>query len=174
MDNKKDAYFQILIHPDHQNLLTEREDLHVSMPTLWSISSTKGIYKTAEASGGLPEIKWLSPHNILGRHANATPGQGPTTTGNPTHLPIIGKLRVNGEPKKSLLTPTQELEILGFHLSSVTTRLSTPLEKLRKIQQDARHLLDRESVSVREIARFVGKPEEPSNWPHCTTELSNY
>ena len=59
--------------------------------------------------------------------------------------------------KKSILTPTQELEFLGFHLCSVTMRLSIPPEKLRKIQQDARHLLDRESVSVREIARFVGK-----------------
>ena len=36
-------------------------------------------------------------------------------------------------------------------------RLLIPSEKLRKIQQDARYLRDRESVSVREIARFVGK-----------------
>jgi len=56
-----------------------------------------------------------------------------------------------------MLTPTQELEFLGFHLCSVTMRLSIPSEKLRKIQQDAKHLLDQQSVSVREIARFVGK-----------------
>ena len=58
----KDAYLQIPIHPDHQNPLTF-EDLHVSMPTIWSISSTKGVHKTAEASGGLPETKWMLPHN---------------------------------------------------------------------------------------------------------------
>ena len=134
-----------------------REDLHVSMPTLWSLSSTQSVHKTAETGGRLPEKKWLSPHNILRRHATATPGQGPTTTGDPTHLPIVGELGVNGKPEKSILKPTQELEFLGFHLCSVKMRLLIPSEKLRKIQQDARHLWDRESVSVREIARFVGK-----------------
>ena len=59
--------------------------------------------------------------------------------------------------KKSVLTPTQELEFLGFHLCSMSMRLTIPSEKLRKIQQDARRMLEQQSVSVREVARFVGK-----------------
>ena len=56
--------------------------------------------------------------------------------------------------KKSILTPTQKLEFLGFHLCSMTMRLSVPSEKL---QQDARKMLHQASVSVREIVQFVGK-----------------
>ena len=49
--------------------------------------------------------------------------------------------------KKSVLMPTQELEFLGFHMWSVTITLSVPLEKLRKIQQNSKHMLGQESVS---------------------------
>ena len=35
--------------------------------------------------------------------------------------------------------------------------LSVPPEKLRKIRQDARRLLDQNTMSIREIAQFVGK-----------------
>ena len=59
--------------------------------------------------------------------------------------------------KKSILTPTKELEFLGFQLCSMTMRLSVPTEKLRKIQQDAQSMLQQSSVSVREIAWFVEK-----------------
>ena len=54
--------------------------------------------------------------------------------------------------KKSIVTPTQELEFLGFQLGSALMRLSLPSEKLRKIQQDARRMMHQASVSVREIA----------------------
>ena len=51
---------------------------------------------------------------------------------------------------KSILTPTQELEFLGSELCSQTMALSVPSEKLRKIKQDARRLLDQTTVSIRE------------------------
>ena len=50
-------------------------------------------------------------------------GQLHCTTGDPTHLQIIQELRVNGEQEKSILMPTQELKIIGFHQHLVTTRL---------------------------------------------------
>ena len=59
--------------------------------------------------------------------------------------------------KKSILTPMQDLEFLGFHVSSMTMRLSIPSEKFCKIQQDARRMLLQTFISVKEIARFVGK-----------------
>ena len=110
-----------------------REDLHVSMPTLWSLSSTQGVHKTAETSGRLPETKWLSPHNILRRHATATPGQGPTTTGDPTHLPIIGELGVNGKPEKIHTDTNPGARISG--LPSVLSNNET-LDSLREIKED--------------------------------------
>ena len=54
-----------------------------------SLSSTQGVHKTAEDSAGLPETEWLSSHNTPRQHANAISGLGPTTTVDPTHLPII-------------------------------------------------------------------------------------
>ena len=59
--------------------------------------------------------------------------------------------------KKSLLVPTQQLEFLGFQICAQMLIIWTLLEKLRKIHQDAPHLLHQTTVSVRELARFVGK-----------------
>jgi len=59
--------------------------------------------------------------------------------------------------KKSILTPQQNVEFLGFQVDSGSLRLIFPTEKLRKIQQLAQHLLHQPSVSVRDLARFVGK-----------------
>ena len=59
--------------------------------------------------------------------------------------------------KKSLLEPTQRLEFLGFEIHTQSMTLSIPQEKIRKIQQDARRLMVKTSVSVREVAQFVGK-----------------
>ena len=59
--------------------------------------------------------------------------------------------------KKSILIPMQDLEFLGFHVCSMTMRLSIPSKKFRQIQQDARRMLHQTSILVREIAQFVGK-----------------
>ena len=59
--------------------------------------------------------------------------------------------------KKSILDLTQKIEFLGFEILSQSMTLSITSEKMRKIQQDARRLLAQTSVSVRELAQFVGK-----------------
>ena len=58
---------------------------------------------------------------------------------------------------KSRLSPQQTLEFLGFQVDTVNLQLIFPAEKLRKIQQLAQHLLYQSRVSVRDLARFVGK-----------------
>ena len=59
--------------------------------------------------------------------------------------------------EKSQLRPTQEITFLGFQISTKSMSISLPAEKLRKIAQDAKKLLERSTVSVRELAAFVGK-----------------
>ena len=59
--------------------------------------------------------------------------------------------------KKSITNPTQELKFLGFQAGSISMNLSIPSEKMWKIRQDARRMLDCPQVTVREVARFVGK-----------------
>ena len=50
--------------PTPPHLSMGGEDIYVPMSSLWSLSSTQSVYKTAEAIGGFPETDWLSPHNI--------------------------------------------------------------------------------------------------------------
>ena len=59
--------------------------------------------------------------------------------------------------KKSILLPAQNLGFLGFNINSQTMQISLPQEKMRKIQQDSSQLLAQQSVSVHQIAQFVGK-----------------
>ena len=59
--------------------------------------------------------------------------------------------------KKSVLIPQQKMEFLGFLVDATILHLIFPAEKLRKIQQLAKHLLNEQNVSVRDLARFVGK-----------------
>ena len=71
--------------------------------------------------------------------------------------------------KKSLLSPVQYLEFLGFQACSTTLRFLIPKEKLQKIRQDAYHLLRQTTAPVTELARFVGKtasPEVSQSVPH--------
>ena len=58
---------------------------------------------------------------------------------------------------KSLLTPTQSIEFLGFLINSLELRLTLPSEKARKIQQDAVKLLQHQVLTARELAIFIGK-----------------
>ena len=55
------------------------------------------------------------------------------------------------------MTPTQEIVFLGFHLSSAKITISLPQEKIKRIKQDAVHLLQKPLVSIQEMATFVGK-----------------
>ena len=58
---------------------------------------------------------------------------------------------------KSILLPAQNLEFLGFSIDSQLMQISLPQKKMRKVQQDSNRLLAQQSVSVRQIAQFVGK-----------------
>ena len=58
---------------------------------------------------------------------------------------------------KSILLPAQNLEFLGFSINSQLMQVSLNQEKMRKIQQDFNRLLAQQSVSVQQIAQFVGK-----------------
>ena len=58
--------------------------------------------------------------------------------------------------KKSQLVPSQEVVFLGYLISTVTINISLPSEKMRKIQQEATDLLKAASVSIWQIAAFIG------------------
>ena len=59
--------------------------------------------------------------------------------------------------KKSILQPTQEIEFLGMIVSSLSMDLKLPGEKIRKIRQEARHLLQLKQPSAHLLSQFLGK-----------------
>lgn len=59
--------------------------------------------------------------------------------------------------KKSVLSPTQEIEFLGLVLNSVTQTVSVSAEKLAHLQRDAKTLTRREALPTRELAAFLGR-----------------
>ena len=59
--------------------------------------------------------------------------------------------------EKSSLTPKQIMEFLGFLINSLKMTLSLPEAKVKQIVAECRGTLQRESVSVRELARLIGR-----------------
>jgi len=156
----KDAYLQVPIHQEHQSLLQfqwqGKTYQFVCLP--FGLTSAPRVFtKVMKPVVGLLRqmgirlVIYLDDILIM-HHSKEELLQ---------FLPLICQLfkalglMVNLE--KSQTVPKQEMEFLGFQVNSASLQLAFPAEKMRKIQQDARALLQRHSVSVRDLARFVGK-----------------
>ena len=59
--------------------------------------------------------------------------------------------------KKSVLIPSQTMDFLGFQINSVEMMLFLPEQKVRHIQEWCKSFLCREQVSVRDLAKIIGK-----------------
>lgn len=57
---------------------------------------------------------------------------------------------------KSIITPAQSMEFLGFQVNSVTTQLLLPLKKRIAIKKELRRALSSQTISLRTLARLVG------------------
>lgn len=58
--------------------------------------------------------------------------------------------------KKSTLTPTQELEFLGFLLNSHNMTIGLPTHKLHALKKMARRMADQKRTTLRELASLLG------------------
>ena len=156
----KDAYLQIPIHQDSQHLLQFQWEGRVyqfqclpfgltSAPRVFS-KVMKPVVGTLRHMG-IRLVIYLDDILILHQ----------TKEELIQLIPLIFKLfealGLVVNCTKSVLSPQQRMEFLGFVVDTVTLHLIFPAEKLRKIQQSAQHLLHQQNVSVREVARFVGK-----------------
>ncbi len=59
--------------------------------------------------------------------------------------------------EKSVTIPSQTLDFLGLTVNSLAMRLQVPGEKIKKIRQEARRLLNSAETSARDVSRIVGK-----------------
>ena len=133
----------------------KRESVSISMPSIWADISATGFLKGDETCSGGPktygQIIYLDDILILHQVKEELIQIVPLIC---QFFEALG-LVIN--QKKSILIPQQRMEFLGFVVDATTLNLVFPAEKLRKIQQLARHLLCQQTVSVRELVRFVGK-----------------
>ena len=69
---------------------------------------------------------------------------------------LFGSLELIINERKSQLESSQEVVFLGYYISTATMNISLLSEKMRKIQQEATHLLKEVSLSIWQIAAFIG------------------
>ena len=136
----------------------EGEILQVPVSPLWPVSSATGFYQTPETSGGVPETNRPSYiiiylDDMLFTHASKEQLAAMATL--ICRLFKAVGLMVN--MKKSLLTPTQIIEFLGFQISFCALTLSLPPENSRKIQLKAQTLLKCQTLPARDLTVFIGK-----------------
>ena len=83
--------------------------------------------------------------------------------------------------EKSVLVPDQTLEFLGLMVDTVNMELRLPLHKMKMIRVESQKLLREEVISVRALARLLGKmnatacvvPPAPLFYRHLQMTLSD-
>ena len=156
----KDAYLQIPIYQDHQHLLQfqwmEKTYQFLCLP--FGLTSAPRVFTKVLKpligtlwQIGIRLVVYLDDILILHQGREELESLAPLICN------LFEALGLVINTKKSLLIPQQSTEFLGFLIKSMTLQIQMPQEKLRKIQQDARGLLLHQSVTVRDLARFVGK-----------------
>ena len=71
----------------------------------------------------------------------------------PQLLQLLG-FNINWD--KSVLSPAQRIQFLGFTVNSVEMSISLPREKVTKISQACRAMLRQPSTTVQELSRMIG------------------
>lgn len=59
--------------------------------------------------------------------------------------------------EKSMLTPSQQIDHLGFHIDTLKMALSVPGSKIRDLRREATKLLQAAAIPLRRLASFIGR-----------------
>lgn len=70
---------------------------------------------------------------------------------------LLDKLGFIIHPDKSVFIPTRLIEFLGHLINTISMTISLTLEKKERLKEMCEHLLNSTTVTIREIARFLGK-----------------
>ena len=156
----KDAYLQIPIHQDHQHLQFQwMERIYQFLCLPFGLTSAPRVFTKVLKplvgtlrQMGIRLVVYLD--NILILHQDREEIE---------HLSLLicnffEALGLVINTKKSLLIPQQSTEFLRFLIRSVTLQIQMPRTgEAEEIQKDNRELLQHQSVTVWNLARFVGK-----------------
>ena len=91
-----------------------REALQVSVPSIWSVISTKSVYEATETSGGPPETDGLAPDNLPGRYPLYAFKQRSTGGNGTIDSEPIRSIRPNGEQTQITSNTNSIHRVFGF------------------------------------------------------------
>ena len=156
----KDAYFTIPIHTDHRKYLCfQWQGLIYQFVCLpFGLSSAPRTFTkvlkplaTQLRQQGIRCSFYLDDILITGKtsdecqkHVNKS-------------LKLLQDLGFLINWEKSSLTPSQNIEYLGFNIDTNSMTLSLPCQKVDKITQSCLSILQEPSVTVRDLASLIGK-----------------
>ena len=155
----KDAYLTVPVHPSHwrflrfhwQGKVYEYTALPFGLATAPRLFTK--LLKPVLANlrtAGVRLIGYLDDFLIIGKTKPEAEGAYMKMK---SLLESLGFI-VNAE--KSLQIATQKIEFLGYIIDSVRMDISLPVQKMRDIRSECRHLLRDKVTTVRKLARLVG------------------
>ena len=162
----QNRYFQCILDnsntPQRQKIdeiSLERENIPISSMDLWSRPSPKMVHKAHETSDSISEETRDKKRHLYGRSVGGGEFDLEVSVLH-SHIrtELLEMLGFVINREKSILSPTQILDdCLGFIINSQEMSLSLQMKKILKIQQACRNLLQKKTVSVRELSKVLGQ-----------------
>ena len=70
---------------------------------------------------------------------------------------LLDNLGLTIHPEKSVLTPTNLIQFLGFWINSVEMKVSLTREKIEAIVKLSKEILREKTITIRRFAQLIGK-----------------
>ncbi|KIH69452.1 hypothetical protein ANCDUO_00200 [Ancylostoma duodenale] len=156
----KDAYFAVPIHEQDRGFLAFQYggDLFWFTALPFGLSSAPYVYtrimKAAAAAlrrQGIRLLVYLDDWIFFGNTSESVLENANEA------MELFSNLGLTVNYEKSQLVPTQIIEFLGLIIDSNNFLFIIPEQKAELIVKEARSLLDRESIPLRCVSRFVGR-----------------
>lgn len=155
----KDAYFTIPMAEESQpflqftwkNLLYQFQALPFGLSSApWCFTEVMKAITTVLRERGIRLIIYLDDILIMSQDHSQILQDLKTT------VELIESTGFIINREKSIMTLSRSLEFLGFTVDTVKSMLLLPAKKISKIRKEIRHVLNSESLTLRELARLLG------------------
>ena len=149
----------------------------ISVPPIRTLHRTLCVHKSDQANSPIPTTVGNPPDYISGQFTSSCLKHNTTVTRSFNSPELFTTLGFLINYPKSIMSPTQKLEFLGFMMDTKTMRIALPPQKIDAIQKEASQILSAGSIQIRTLAHFIGtllatKPAMslgPSTFEPCRT-----
>ena len=164
----KDAYYALPGHHSHRKYLrfiyqeVSRQNIRVSVPSLWPVLSSVSNHKDTEASAGSVVVDGYPGCDLYRRHVITPPTEQGAAENLCSSGRLLEKLGFLVKREKCSPIPCQHLVFLGAVLDSITMTLCLPQPKLTSIVDTCHQLLAQGSDSMRTLSTLIGQMSHAS------------